>query len=147
MYMVFDLLGVGGVDLRNMPWLRRRQRLEDLAAAWSGPLQLCPVTYDLDEAREWFDALGAMGIEGLVVKGRRTRYLPGHSSGWLKVRSDGVPSGRFAGVAVLCLVSVLLAGRSSCATAVAHADKHAWFHRHLTSLHADSGRRGVYWGR
>ncbi|WP_328995553.1 hypothetical protein OG394_13065 [Kribbella sp. NBC_01245] len=86
-YMVFDLLAVGDVDIRSMPWDRRRQRLETLAQTWAAPLELCPVTFNLEEAREWFEVLGEIGVEGLVVKGRRTRYLPGHPSGWLKVRS------------------------------------------------------------
>lgn len=90
-YIVFDVLAVGGIDIRSRPWVRRRQRLDALAKDWSGSSQLCTVTFDRDEAAEWFEVLGAaMGIEGLVVKGRRTRYLPGHSSGWLKVRSVGV---------------------------------------------------------
>jgi hypothetical protein len=42
------------------------------------PLQLSPVTYEVDEAREWYDVLpAAMGVEGLVAKGRATRYVPG----------------------------------------------------------------------
>lgn len=72
-YMVFDVLAAGGVDIRSMPWVRRRQRLEALAKDWSGPLQVCPVTFDRDEALEWFEVLGAAtGIDGLVVKGQRT---------------------------------------------------------------------------
>lgn len=57
------------------------------------PLQLSPVTDDLDEAREWFDVLpAAMGIEGLVVKGAATRYTPGRRDAWMKVNSVGLVS-------------------------------------------------------
>ncbi len=66
----------------------RRQRLEALAE-WAPPLQLGLVTEDLDEAREWFEVLPAMGIEGLVAKGKATRYEAG-CRGWLKTRSIGV---------------------------------------------------------
>jgi ATP-dependent DNA ligase len=69
-YVAFDLLAYGGVDLRTQRWTIRRARLEQLAEQWQLPLQVAPVTADIEEAREWFDVLPeAMGIEGLVVKG------------------------------------------------------------------------------
>jgi hypothetical protein len=75
-YVVFDLLAIGGVDLRTQRWAVRRRRLEQLSAAWAPPLQLSPVTDDLEEAQEWFDVLPeAMGVEGLVVKGANSRYV------------------------------------------------------------------------
>ena len=74
----FDLLAAGGIDLHIQRWMVRRQRLEQLAQRWVPPLQLTPVTADLDEATEWFEVLpAAMGVEGLVVKGAATRYTPG----------------------------------------------------------------------
>jgi hypothetical protein len=42
----------GGIDLRTQRWTVRRQRLEQLAQRWVPPLQLTPVTADLDEATE-----------------------------------------------------------------------------------------------
>ena len=97
-YVAFDLLAYGGVDLRTQRWATRRSRLEQLAADWSPPLQLTPVTYDLAEAREWFEVLSAaIGVEGLVLKPTAARYAGGCSSSWAKIRSAGVPSVRFAG--------------------------------------------------
>lgn len=85
-YMAFDLLTLGGVDLRTQRWTTRRRRLEQLATTWTPPLQVSPVTDDLAEAQEWYDVLpAAMGIEGLVVKGAATRYAGGQR-GWLKVK-------------------------------------------------------------
>jgi hypothetical protein len=46
---------------------------------------------DVDEAREWFDVPAAMGVEGLVVKGCHSRYVPGRRD-WRKVHSRR-PSG------------------------------------------------------
>jgi hypothetical protein len=61
-YVAFDLLAIGGVDLRTQRWTVRRRRLEQLAAAWALPMQLSPVTDDLEEAQERFDVLPeAMG--------------------------------------------------------------------------------------
>ena len=80
-YAAFDLLALGGVDLRTQRWTARRQRLEQLARSWMPPMQLTPVTADLDEAREWFEVLPeAMGVEGLMVKGAATRYTPGRGT-------------------------------------------------------------------
>ena len=68
----------------------RRQRLEQLATSWLPPLQLTPVTADIDEAREWFAVLpAAMGVEGLVAKGAASRYTPGRRDAWIKVNSVG----------------------------------------------------------
>jgi ATP-dependent DNA ligase len=89
-YVAFDLLAIGGVDLRTQRWTVRRLRLERLSVGWTTALQLSPVTDDIEEAREWFDVLpGAMGVEGLVVKGAASRYVGGRRE-WLKVNSAGV---------------------------------------------------------
>ena len=48
------------------------------------------MTDDIEEARTWYDVLpGAVGVEGLVVKGAGDRYVGGSRS-WLKVNSVGV---------------------------------------------------------
>jgi ATP-dependent DNA ligase len=86
-YAAFDLLAVRGVDLRTQRWTVRRHRLEQLATGWVPPLQLTPVTDDVDEATEWFEVLpAAMGVEGLVVKGAASRYTPGRRDAWVKVK-------------------------------------------------------------
>ncbi|MEU4605526.1 ATP-dependent DNA ligase [Kribbella sp. NPDC023972] len=84
-FVAFDVLAVGDVDVRPMRWTARRQRLEALAGRWVPPLQLSPVTADIDEAREWLDAFKSSGVEGLVVKGASTRYQPGRRD-WVKVK-------------------------------------------------------------
>ena len=83
-YVAFDLLALAGVDMRTQRWTNRRRCLESLAG-WTPPLQLSMVTDDHAEAREWFEVLPAMGVEGLVAKGKASRYEPGRR-GWLKVR-------------------------------------------------------------
>ncbi len=82
-FVVFDVLAVGSVDVRPMRWTARRGRLESLAKNWRPPLQLSPMTDDPDEAREWLEAFKFGGIEGLVVKGASSRYLPGRRD-WVK---------------------------------------------------------------
>ncbi|MGY2083593.1 ATP-dependent DNA ligase [Blastococcus sp. SYSU DS0539] len=85
-YVAFDLLAVGGEDLRGRTLTRRRAALEQLAGRWAPPLQLSPVTADPAQARQWFDDFRPAGVEGLVVKGAATRYAPGRRE-WLKVKS------------------------------------------------------------
>ena len=85
-YMVFDVRAVGGRDLRDEPWRVRRAALEELADGWVPPLQLSPVTDDLEVARAWMADFAAAGIEGLVVKGAASRSAAG-KRGWVKVRS------------------------------------------------------------
>lgn len=63
----------------------RQKRLGALAARWRPPLQLSPVTDDPDGTREWLDAFGYSGVEGLVVKGAATRCQPGRWQ-WIKVK-------------------------------------------------------------
>jgi ATP-dependent DNA ligase len=84
-FVAFDVLAIGDVDVRPMRWTARRQRLESLTSHWVPPLQVSPVTADVDEAREWLDAFKASGVEGLVVKGASTRYQPGRRD-WIKVK-------------------------------------------------------------
>jgi ATP-dependent DNA ligase len=118
-YAAFDLLAVAGVDLRTQRWTVRRQRLEHLASSWTPPLQLTPVTADIDEAREWFEVLpAAMGVEGLVVKGAASRYTPGRRDAWLKVNSVGVAGVHPSVQAGSCEVRSRINARRWCATGV-----------------------------
>lgn len=144
-FVAFDILAVDSVDVRPMRWIARRTRLEALAAGWTPPLQLSPVTADVDEAKEWLEAFKASGVEGLVVKGASSRYLPGRRE-WLKVNSAGwVVPGWLAG-GVLWLVS----GWWPCATGVADvwwrdggsAGGVGW----AGGLRAGSGGGSVAWG-
>jgi ATP-dependent DNA ligase len=82
---LFDVLAAGGRDLRALPFDERRQVLEDLATSWRPPLNLSPVTSDVDQARTWFETYPAAGVEGLVVKGGAQPYQGGGRS-WLKVK-------------------------------------------------------------
>jgi hypothetical protein len=54
--VALDVLAVGSVDVRPMRWTARRQRLDSLAGSWVPPLQLSPVTSDVDEGMEWLEA-------------------------------------------------------------------------------------------
>ncbi|WP_043650949.1 ATP-dependent DNA ligase [Cellulosimicrobium cellulans] len=83
---VFDVLALAGRDVRPEPFDERRALLVELAAPWRPPLNLSPMTADVDEAREWFETYAAVGVEGLVIKGGAQPYRGGVRS-WLKVKS------------------------------------------------------------
>lgn len=86
-YVIFDLLELRGVDLRDGPLSHRRAALEQLLAGAHGTsaLVLGLQTSDRDLAREWFDTLATVGIEGLIVKGAGEPYRPGGRD-WLKFK-------------------------------------------------------------
>lgn len=80
-YLIFDLVQLGGEDLRGLPWSERRALLEELPLG-AGRWQVPPVYADgealLAAARE-------QGLEGIVSKKRAGRYLAGgRSRDWLK---------------------------------------------------------------
>ena len=71
------LRGAGGY---RQPAPDREPRQRSGGYGW---VQLTPVTYDADEAREWFEVLpAAMGVEGLVLKPTAARYAGGSRSSW-----------------------------------------------------------------
>ncbi|WP_037890881.1 ATP-dependent DNA ligase [Streptomyces sp. NRRL S-87] len=87
-FVAFDVLQQDGAELLALPYADRRARLEALFAdhALTAPWTLCPMTTDLAKARQWFELWTDLsGVEGIVVKGLDTRYLPGHR-GWTKIR-------------------------------------------------------------
>jgi ATP-dependent DNA ligase len=85
-YVAFDVLALGGADLRDATLGRRRAELETLSARWRPPMQLSPSTADRALAEQWFTDFRVAGVEGLVAKGAGTRYAPGRRE-WLKVKS------------------------------------------------------------
>jgi ATP-dependent DNA ligase len=76
-FVAFDLLGLGGRDLREDPAADRRAALEEVMAAEPAPLHLTPQTRELTVAREWFADLPGAGLDGLIAKPLAGRYTPG----------------------------------------------------------------------
>jgi ATP-dependent DNA ligase len=76
-FVAFDLLAVGGRDVRDAPQLERRARLEQLLADVKPPIHLTPVTRDAAVAREWLSRFEGAGLDGVMVKSVDGAYQPG----------------------------------------------------------------------
>ena len=87
-FLAFDALVAAGRDLRALPLLERRARLEAVLGECGPPLQLVPATTDHATATGWQrdHAAADVGIEGLVLKRLADPYRPG-ARGWRKYRT------------------------------------------------------------
>jgi bifunctional non-homologous end joining protein LigD len=84
-YMIFDLLYHDGTDYTGLPYLARRERLEELGLA--GPRWMVPPSFGDGPATE--AAARENSLEGVVAKRSDSVYLPGsRSPDWIKVKFD-----------------------------------------------------------
>ncbi|MGE0872208.1 MAG: DNA ligase D, partial [Kofleriaceae bacterium] len=90
-YMVFDLLGAGGLDLRGLPLLVRKSLLQRLLPT-VGPLRYAEHIPTRGEAL--LDQVVARGLEGIVAKKADAPYRSKRSNDWLKLKRD--PEADFA---------------------------------------------------
>jgi bifunctional non-homologous end joining protein LigD len=82
--IVFDVLELGGVDLRSRPLTERRQALADLAAAFPPSIAVSPAFEDGEELLAW---AAGRGLEGIVAKRAGSSYREGsRTDAWLKVK-------------------------------------------------------------
>src|SRR6185436_11820519 len=90
-YMVFDLLGAAGYDLRGLPLLVRKSLLARILPP-IGPIKLAEHIPSQGEAL--LAQVVARGLEGVVAKRAASPYRATRSRDWLKVKAD--PEGDFA---------------------------------------------------
>jgi ATP-dependent DNA ligase len=95
--VVFDMLADRGVDVRGLPYLERRGRLEQLVGTGNAGVNLMPMTRELSGAQAWLNDHRAAGIEGVVAKRVDQKYLPGRHH-WSKVRSRSTTEAIVGGV-------------------------------------------------
>ncbi|RJO73635.1 hypothetical protein D5S18_20845 [Nocardia panacis] len=84
-YLIFDLLHIGDRSLIELPYLQRRELLEQLdlrGPRWQVPPRLSgPGAAVVDQSRR-------LGLEGILCKRLDSPYLPGRRSPhWLKVKN------------------------------------------------------------
>jgi ATP-dependent DNA ligase len=76
-FVAFDLLAVGGHDIREAPQHERRARLEALLEDAKPPVHLTPMTRDPARAAEWLERFEGAGLDGVIVKPDADPYSPG----------------------------------------------------------------------
>jgi ATP-dependent DNA ligase len=76
-FVAFDLLAVGGQDLRSAPQAERRARLEKLLARTEPPIYLTPMTRDRAMAQDWLSRFEGAGLDGVIAKPEDGVYEPG----------------------------------------------------------------------
>jgi ATP-dependent DNA ligase len=76
-YVAWDLLAWGDEDLRTVPQVERRARLETALAACKPPVYITPATRDRAVAREWFEKFEGAGLDGVMAKPEGAPYAPG----------------------------------------------------------------------
>jgi bifunctional non-homologous end joining protein LigD len=85
--MLFDLLAEAGEDLRRLPFVKRRERLERFYRPSNCPVELSPV---LDEKVEHILASAReLGLEGVMAKRVDSRYVSGQRTRtWIKIKLE-----------------------------------------------------------
>jgi DNA ligase D-like protein (predicted ligase) len=82
-YYLFDVLHVGGWDVRALPLLARK-RLLRRAVAFGGPLRY--TVHRRTAGEEAYRAACARGDEGVIAKRAAASYAGGRSKDWLKFK-------------------------------------------------------------
>jgi ATP-dependent DNA ligase len=70
----FDLLCEGEEDLRGIPLVRRRARLESLLSSAAPPVHLTPTTSKMEVAADWFRRFEGAGLDGVIAKPKSGTY-------------------------------------------------------------------------
>ena len=81
----FDLLMVGGEDLRHLPFAKRKATLRKLLKADRGGIQY--VEHAEGHGDKLFAAVCKLGLEGIVSKKLNAPYRSGPSRNWIKVKN------------------------------------------------------------
>ncbi|MFO0682414.1 MAG: ATP-dependent DNA ligase [Sandaracinus sp.] len=76
-FVAFDLLALAGEDLRALPQVERRARLERSLAGVAPPIHVTPSTRDPALAAEWFRRFEGAGLDGVIAKPDAAPYEPG----------------------------------------------------------------------
>ena len=76
-FVAFDLLALGGEDLREAPFQERRDHLTRTLADAKAPVYLTPATPDAVLAQDWFERFEGAGLDGVIAKRLDEPYKPG----------------------------------------------------------------------
>jgi len=85
-YIVFDLLALDGVDIREKPLLDRKKMLEHLME--DAPQKLYYSRYVIGRGQESFSVSCEQRMEGIVGKKVNSPYSGGRNGDWIKLKCD-----------------------------------------------------------
>lgn len=84
-YYAFDVLFEGSKDLRNLPLMDRKTRLEAILLDAVDPIR--PSTYFTKNPENVLNKMNSVGAEGSIAKLKTSSYETGHRSGsWVKIK-------------------------------------------------------------
>jgi bifunctional non-homologous end joining protein LigD len=84
-YLIFDILGLDGRSVLDLPYDERRDILDGLAL--NGPTFATPAAFRDARGSDVLAAATAANLEGVMAKRRDGTYRPGErSSSWLKIK-------------------------------------------------------------
>jgi bifunctional non-homologous end joining protein LigD len=87
----FDLLELGGRDLRREPWSERRWKLARLLRGAGHGIELSD-HIEGNDGEAAFRHACEMGLEGIVAKRRDKPYRSGRTPDWVKVKNPNAPA-------------------------------------------------------
>src|SRR5262249_4596866 len=85
-YFVFDLLFAGGKDLRKLPLIERKKRLQELLGPAARQGRVFLSDHIEGKGRTILKALCAKGFEGVIAKRADRPYRAGRGRDWLKIK-------------------------------------------------------------
>jgi bifunctional non-homologous end joining protein LigD len=85
-YVIFDILGLDGVDLRAEPLSRRKDILKDLLKGAPAELYFSPPLAGV--GAQVLEAACFMGLEGIIAKRADSPYKGARNADWLKIKCD-----------------------------------------------------------
>ena len=85
-FFIFDLLALGGKDLRDLPLITRKQRLQDLLAGVPRDGPLAYTDHVMADGSAMFRTLCEKRFEGVIAKRVDAKYRAGRGHAWLKIK-------------------------------------------------------------
>ena len=83
-YVIFDLLALDGEDLRNLPLIKRKEKLQLLLA--NSEKNIINSSYLINKGKESFNLAKENNLEGIIAKKINSKYLGKRNDDWLKIK-------------------------------------------------------------
>lgn len=83
-FMAFDLLHLDGEDMKSLPLVSRKERLQKLLTGHIGAIRYSE--HVQASGHEFFEACENLGVEGMVSKQVNAAYRSGPSRLWVKIK-------------------------------------------------------------